>query len=675
MERASYYSMIPIIVVHAIYYVGLPVELGLILTIFMYPFQYGLPIFTGALAEKVGYKKQIIVAFTILTAAYFFLAFAFDTITMIFAVIAVGIGIGTYKPLISSTVAKCTPDKDRNLAYSIYYWIVNLAAFLIPLCFAIIMAVHIIVQETYYIVFIVGGFLVAVNVFTAISVFEEVPRSGKVKTVRDALSNIKIAMSDKKFVVMVMLIGGFWALYSTFLNALPLIMFGFDFLPGWFSVMLLGVFNPGTIILLGIPLAKFIEKVESMRVVLTGIMVYLVGMAVIGYSLQWEIVIVGIIIASIGEFIVAPGYMAFVSKLAQKEKVSAYVGCNFISYMVGLLGGTFVFGTIAAVVATQMEMPHFFYGIVMAVGLGLLILFILYYWTWGQDIIERARKIRELEEGTSEEKDEISEDKDYVEPFIFKVFDSKLSVLVCLILIPIVLTTTYGMPTYTFNDPIDDDEVPPIKYIQVIESYIESGYTNEQQTSEVIVTIEQNRLAWLNCTLTWQDEPNSNFRYTNEPDFFNIIINAPGGDSWSTSSESDGSVSVSVPVDYTMDGYGEAFKGDWTIIVEAGNCGDQTLIRPSLGLQDISDDGNLWDLEYDYTYFEPEIRKQGIGNRLLRIMIDILKQNNISKMTLQVSVDNEIAINFYLNAGFKILKILPNYYPSTDGYQMERVIR
>ena len=35
MERAAYYSMMPIIVVHAIYNVGLPVELGLILTIFM----------------------------------------------------------------------------------------------------------------------------------------------------------------------------------------------------------------------------------------------------------------------------------------------------------------------------------------------------------------------------------------------------------------------------------------------------------------------------------------------------------------------------------------------------------------------------------------------------------------------------------------------------------------
>ncbi|MEE9151993.1 MAG: MFS transporter, partial [Thermoplasmata archaeon] len=368
MERGAYYSMMPIIVIHAIYNVGLPIWLGAIITVFMYPFQYGLPIFTGALAEKVGYKKQIIVAFSILTAAYVFLAFAFNTVTMIFAVMAVGLGIGTYKPLISSTVAKCTADKDRNRAYSVYYWIVNLAAFVIPGSFAVIIALRIITQDMFYVIFLAGAGFVSINILTAIFIFEEVPRSGKVKTVGDAINNIKIAMKDKKFVVMVLLIGGFWALYSTFLNALPLIMFGFDRLPEWFSIMLLGVFNPMTIILLGIPLAKYIEKVESMRVILTGLVIYLIGMAIIGLTLNWILVIFGIVVVSIGEFIIAPGYMAFVSKLAPKEKVSAYVGCNFISYLIGLLGGTFVFGLIVTYVGIELQMPHFFYGIILSIG-------------------------------------------------------------------------------------------------------------------------------------------------------------------------------------------------------------------------------------------------------------------------------------------------------------------
>jgi MFS family permease len=603
MERGAYYSMMPIIVVHAIYNAGLPVLLGAVLTIFMYPFQYGLPIVTGALAEKVGYKKQIVLAFTILTSAYIFLAFAFNPITMILAVMAVGIGIGTYKPLISSTVAKCTTAEDRNLAYSIYYWIVNLAAFLIPLMFALILFAQILTIESYYVIFLAGAGLVGTNVLTAIFLFEEVPRSGKVKTVGDVFKNIKIAMTDKKFVAMVFLIGGFWALYSTFLNALPLIMFGFGFLPEGFDVMLLGVFNPGTIILLGIPLAKFIEKIESMRVVLTGIMIYLVGLAIIGFSLQWQVVILGIIVASIGEFIVAPGYMAFVSKLAPQDKKSAYIGCNFISYMVGLLGGTLVFGTIVTIVATEQEMPHFFWGIVMAAGLGLLIMFIIYYWTWGQDIIERARRIREMDEGTTG-KEEIPED--YKEPFLFRVFDNKMSVVVCAILIPIILITTMGMPRYDFTEPTyGEEEVPEgPKLIPVEYSDTTTGYTAENQDSEINFNIpeEKYRLTSVECRLSWTDEPSSFPLGTNEPDEFQVTIIGPTGETLAESPASTGgSVTASVELNYTVENFKDSHVGEWTIRISAGPCGDDSGLF-GLIVRTNPDNGNDWTLDFSYTY-------------------------------------------------------------------------
>ena len=114
-------------------------------------------------------------------------------------------------------------------------------------------------------------------------------------------------------------------------------------------------------------------------------------------------------------------YLApFVSKLATKEKVSAYVGCNFISYMIGLLGGTIVFGAIVNYVGAELEMPHFFYGILMAFGLTLLVIFIVYYWTWGQDIIARAKRIKEMEEGISEQPVIPSDKKD---PILFRIFD------------------------------------------------------------------------------------------------------------------------------------------------------------------------------------------------------------------------------------------------------------
>ncbi|UCG70478.1 MAG: MFS transporter [Thermoplasmata archaeon] len=610
MERGAYYSMMPIIVVHAIWNVGVPIWLGLMITAFMYPFQYGLPILTGALAERVGYKRQIIFAFIFLTFAYVFLSFAFNTATMILAVIAVGIGIGSYKPLISATVAKCTSSEDRNLAYAIYYWFVNLAAFAIPSIFVIVIFLGVIQQSTYHIIFLCGGVLVSINIFTAIMVFEEVPRSGKVKTVADAVNNIKIAMKDKKFVVMVFLIGGFWALYSSFLNAMPTILFGFRRLPGWFDVMLLGVFNPFTIIALGIPLAKYIEKIESMRVVLTGIMIYLFGLAIIGFTLQWTFVILGIVVASIGEFIVAPGYMAFVSKLATKEKVSEYVGCNFISYMVVLLGGTFAFSLIANFVAVQLERPHFFYGILLSFGLILLITFVIYYWTWGQDIIERAKRIKEMEEGIDAESEIPS---DYKEPILFQIFDSKLSVIVCIILIPIVLFSTFSMGTLTFYPPEEEEEVPEIDWTEDYDLITGdpitlSGELNEEDSIIVSREIEEENINSITFTLTWEDEPNDDSRHENQPDGFTIEVDSPDGESHGPESGANpqgGQGSITITIPYTP--YKDPFlngTGLYNITITCDYCGDQVLWRPSAGAQDNPDNSNRWELNIEYEYYQ-----------------------------------------------------------------------
>ncbi|MDD5503271.1 MAG: hypothetical protein PHH26_07405, partial [Candidatus Thermoplasmatota archaeon] len=59
LERGAYYTMVPIIAYHAMYNLHLPKDLALTLTAFMYPIQYGIPILSGALAEKIGYRKQI----------------------------------------------------------------------------------------------------------------------------------------------------------------------------------------------------------------------------------------------------------------------------------------------------------------------------------------------------------------------------------------------------------------------------------------------------------------------------------------------------------------------------------------------------------------------------------------------------------------------------------------
>ncbi|WP_455391536.1 GNAT family N-acetyltransferase [[Eubacterium] cellulosolvens] len=71
---------------------------------------------------------------------------------------------------------------------------------------------------------------------------------------------------------------------------------------------------------------------------------------------------------------------------------------------------------------------------------------------------------------------------------------------------------------------------------------------------------------------------------------------------------------------------------------------------------------------------DPHWQRRGIGSELVSAVKRILKQWEVKKISLQVAVDNKPAIEFYQKHGFQITEILPKYYPTTDGYQMEYLI-
>jgi MFS family permease len=599
MERGAYYSMMPILAVHFIFNVGLPVWLGLILTVFMYPFQYGMPIFSSAFAEKVGYRKQMIVGFAVLFVAYIFLSFANNIPMAIFGVMLLGFGIGTYKPLVSSTIAKATPQADRNVAYSVYYWTVNLAATLFALMWGILVIVGVLQESMYAWVFRISSVFFLINLVVAIFIFKEVPRTGEVKTVGDVLKNIQTAFKDKKFVVMMLLMAGFWALYSTTLAPFQTIMYGFGFLPKSFPVILLGVFNPGTIILLGIPLSKFVERLESLKVLMLGVIVYLIGMIWVAFTMENPfIAVIGIFIYSIGEFMVAPGYLAFVSKLAPKAKVSAYIGCNFLASFVGIWGGALIFGLLSNFVAVGWEMPHFYYGLVIMIGVMILIGFMIYYRSWGKDIIERAAMIKAEEEGIH-----IDEAREkHHEPFYLKFFDTRKSIIVPVILIPIILIATFTMGTNTFTPAegeVTSDVV--IVYDELSMTTALSGYADEGGSVEETIP-DPGNATWITATLTWNDE-SVRRPLDNRPDTFTLTIIDQEGNELADSN-SNGNIELRMNVTWVEDENSDEEQnpptGPFTIIV---TCDDADEIFGPLGVLARSQDvGNDWDLSVTVDY-------------------------------------------------------------------------
>jgi [ribosomal protein S18]-alanine N-acetyltransferase len=67
----------------------------------------------------------------------------------------------------------------------------------------------------------------------------------------------------------------------------------------------------------------------------------------------------------------------------------------------------------------------------------------------------------------------------------------------------------------------------------------------------------------------------------------------------------------------------------------------------------------------------PEAQKSGLGTLLLAGAEEELIKAGCGHVSLEVAVDNEVALRFYKKMGYSVLKVLPRYYlGSVDGLLM-----
>ncbi len=87
-------------------------------------------------------------------------------------------------------------------------------------------------------------------------------------------------------------------------------------------------------------------------------------------------------------------------------------------------------------------------------------------------------------------------------------------------------------------------------------------------------------------------------------------------------------------------------------------------------IADIFDDrAEIIDIAVDVMY-----RNKKIGDKLLKHIIDICKNNKCDNITLEVKIDNKPALKLYKNNEFKIISVRKKYYKdgNTDAYLMQR---
>jgi len=101
-------------------------------------FLYLLPVFTGALADRYGFKKSFIVAYLVMIVSYYMLG-QFTTLPTFFvAFMFVAVGAAIFKPVVVGTVAKVTDDSNSATGFGIFYMMVNIGGFVGPIVAGIV---------------------------------------------------------------------------------------------------------------------------------------------------------------------------------------------------------------------------------------------------------------------------------------------------------------------------------------------------------------------------------------------------------------------------------------------------------------------------------------------------------------------------------------------------------
>jgi MFS family permease len=599
-ERGAYYALMAVLAQHMVQNIHFTETVtGIVMAIFMFCL-YFLPFILGAIAEKVGFKQMLIANFVLMFIGYLMFGFVTDSVLFVLAIIILGVGAGGFKPLISGTIAHITKSQQRNLAYAIYYWMINCGAFFVPLAFGLYFTSFPSAEAAapyYRYIFFFSASFVIVNILITFFLYKNPKEPDKEKDIKSVFVNAAIVVKDIKFFSLLVIYSGFWFMFAMNHSYLPLYMLNFKLMPPWVTPLLLATINPGTIILVGPFLAKYMEKLPSLQMMILGSCIFMAGLLILGLWPSPLTLFIGVVIFSVGEFITHPNFISYVSKIAPKERVTIYMGYIFISTGIGLVLGSLSGGIIYENIARNMEQPRLFWAIVVSIGL-ISTFFLIFY----------NKRYSTHRPGMDDEIKETKDDRDIgIVPLKANFLESNMMMIAPLIVIPIILIIAQSSGTDTFHvlGEGDEIEVEPIFEIAVGTASF-SSYVNEnnQVDFEIEITEDNYRLLWMNASLTWQDEGSSYFGGTNEPDEFKISIINPNGDMVGDSNfETDGSLELNIQLDYEQENFKDEHVGIWMIVVEAGNCGDDSAFFPILGIRTTPDTGNDVSLEVQYTNY------------------------------------------------------------------------
>jgi dipeptide/tripeptide permease len=372
-ERGAYYAMASFVVIYLTETLGMSPTFATFLNgSLLWGLIYFLPILSGTLADKYGFKRSLVAAFVMLALGYLvmgnvqrFLPPGSDfTLPILLGIVLIGLGGSIVKPCIAGTVQK-TSGLRATLGFGIFYMVINIGsisgravsyfvrsrlgipAIFFPVAFA----------------FAIAGLLIVFFVYREPEYVPDGKKDGQVaakKTLSQALLGIVTVLRNWKFVFFLVVIGMFWILYVQLYNLVPLFLRWID---PEAPVELYTLVNPIMIVSLQLLITRLAKKWTPVRSIIFGVLVTTIGMLVnilapmlfADISLKVTLLrlgnihmllpiagmflVVSIASMALGEMFASPRIYEYIGAIAPKGQEGLYLGYANLPVALGSIVG------------------------------------------------------------------------------------------------------------------------------------------------------------------------------------------------------------------------------------------------------------------------------------------------------------------------------------------------
>jgi len=375
LERAAYYGVFIVITLYLSNILGFSdVEAGVIAGVFSAGL-YFLPTFSGAYADKIGFKNALLLAFALLTIGYLGLGI-FPTLLEAKGLVTYGehtvfnglrdssaryniipvllfimIGGSFIKSVITGTIAKETNEDNRAKGYAIFYMMVNIGAFsgktiVKPLRESL--GEMGLIQLNY---FSAGMTLIALIL---IFIFYKTKKdTTETKSFREIWQAFVKVITNTRLVLLIIIITGFWMVQHQLYATMPkyvIRLAGESAAPSWYANV-----NPLIVVLTVGLVTSIMKKRTALQSMTVGMFIMPISALLMSsgnllnvtevnlglFSLHPVafMMIIGIMFQALAESFISPRYLEFFSKQAPKGEEGLYLGFSHLhSFLSSILG-------------------------------------------------------------------------------------------------------------------------------------------------------------------------------------------------------------------------------------------------------------------------------------------------------------------------------------------------